>query len=78
MTAASMESCRFVALSSPWGRLGSVLYTCNRQRRVRGRFHRYIHISTGPQPAIGFVHKSGKFCFQSSLKGPKHCRMRRK
>ena len=78
MTAASVESSRFVVLRSPWGRLGSVLYTCNRLRRVRGRFHRYIHISTGPQPAIGFVHKSGKFCFQSSLKGSKSGRMRRR
>jgi hypothetical protein len=38
MTAAPAESCRFVVLRSPWGRLGSVLYTCNRLQRMRGRF----------------------------------------
>ena len=40
MTAASMESCRFVVLRSPGGRLGSVLDMGNRLRRMRGRFHR--------------------------------------
>ena len=57
MAAAPVESCQFVALRSPWGRLGSVLYTCNRLRRKRGRFDRWIHISTGPQPDIGLEHK---------------------
>ncbi len=40
MVGASVESCRFVVLRSPRGRLGSVLYTCKRLRRMRGRFHR--------------------------------------
>ena len=53
MAGASAESCRFVVLRSPRGRLGSVLYTCKRLRRVRGRVHRYLHISTGPEPDIG-------------------------
>ena len=35
MAAASVESCRFVVLRSPRGRLGSVLDLCNRLRRVR-------------------------------------------
>ena len=35
MAAASMESCQYVVLRSPWGRLGSVLYTCKRLRRMR-------------------------------------------
>jgi len=38
MAAASMESCRFVVLRSPGGRLGSVLDVRNRLRRMRGRF----------------------------------------
>ena len=38
MAGASVESCRFVVLRSPEGRLGSVLYMCNRLRRMRGRF----------------------------------------
>ena len=46
---ASVESCQSVALRSPWDRLGSVLDLCNRLRRMRGRFDRWIHISTGPQ-----------------------------
>ncbi len=75
---ASVESCGFVARRSPGRRLGSVLDVGNRLHRMRGRFHRWIHISTGPQPAIGEEHKSGKFCFQSSLKGSKRGRMRRR
>ena len=45
MTAASVKSCRFVVLRSPGGRLGSILDMGNRLRRMRGRFHRCIHIS---------------------------------
>ena len=78
MAAAPVESCQFVALRSPWGRVGSVLYTCNRLRRKRGRFDRWIHISTGPQPDIGLEHKSDNFSIQSSLGSPKHRRMRRR
>ena len=76
MAGASVESYQFVALRSPRGRLGSVLYTCKRLRRMRGRFHRYIHISTGPQPDIGPEPKSPKFWIQSSLESPKNWRMR--
>ena len=45
MTAAPVETCRFVAPRSPWGCLGSVVDVRNRVRRVRGRSHRCIHIS---------------------------------
>ena len=38
--AAPAESCRFVVLRSPRGRLGSGVGMCNRLRRVRGRFPR--------------------------------------
>ena len=44
MAAAPVESCQYVVLRSPWGRLGSVLYTCKRLHRTRGGFHRWIHI----------------------------------
>ena len=37
---ASMESCRFVVLRCPRGRLGSIQDVGNRLRRVRGRFQR--------------------------------------
>ena len=76
MAAAPVESCQSVALRSPWGRLGSVLYTCNRLRRLRGRFDQWIHISTGPQPEIGLEHKSDNFSIQSSLGSPENRRMR--
>ena len=41
MAGASVESCRFVALRSPWGRFGSVLYTRKRPRRMRRRFNHF-------------------------------------
>ena len=72
MAGVSVESYHIVVLRSPRGRLGSVLYTCNRLQRMRGRFHRWIHISTGPQPDIGLEHKSDNFSIQSSLESTKH------
>ena len=39
MTAASVESCRFVAQKSPWGCLGSVLDVRNRLRRMVHSVH---------------------------------------
>ena len=53
MAGVSVESYHIVVLRSPRGRLGSVLYTCKCLRRMRGGFHRYMHISTCPQPDIG-------------------------
>ena len=45
MAGASAESCRFVVLRSPRGRLGSVLDMRNRLRRMRGGFQRrYISV----------------------------------
>ena len=50
MAAAPVESCQFVVLRSPWGRLGSVLYTCNRLHRIRRRFEQFWSISlSSPQ-----------------------------
>ena len=76
MAGASVESCRFVVLRSPRGRLGSELDMCKRRHRMRGRSHRWIHISTGPQPDIGLEHKSDNFSIQSSLGSSKRRRMR--
>ena len=70
------ESCQFVVLRSPRGRLGSVRDTCNRLQRMRGRFRQYIHISTGPQPDFGPEPKSPKFWIQSSLGSPENRHMR--
>ena len=44
MAGASVESCQFVVLMTPRGRLGSALVACNRLRRLRGRFQRKIHL----------------------------------
>ena len=44
MTAASVESCRFVVLRSPRGRLGTIVDMFNRLRRMHGRFPPEIHL----------------------------------
>ena len=76
MAGASVESCRFVVLRSPWGRLGSVSVVCNRLRRVRERFHRWIPMRTGAQLATCLHHDPPKFSIQSSLKSTERSRMR--
>ena len=76
MAGASVESCRFVVLRSPGGRIGSVLDVCKRRYRMRGRFDQWIHISTGPQQCADLWYKSYQFWIQSSLGSPKHWRMR--
>ena len=45
MAAAPVESCQSLPKRSPWGRLGSVLYTRNRLRRLRRRFKHFWSIS---------------------------------
>ena len=45
MAAAPVESCQSLPIRSPWGRLGWVLYTCNRLRRMRRRFKHFWSIS---------------------------------
>ena len=44
MAGASMESCQFVVLRSPRGRIGSILNMRNRLRRLRRRFKSKIHL----------------------------------
>ena len=73
---ASMESCRFVVLRSPRGRLGSELDMGGRLRRVRGRFDRWIQIKTGPQQCVELYHDPPKFSIQSSLESTERSRMR--
>ena len=75
MAAAPVKSCQFVVLRSPGGRSGSGLYTCNRLQRMRGRFHRWIHVRTGAQLPTGLHHDPPKFSIQSSLGSTKHRRM---
>jgi len=40
-----VESCQSPPKRCPWGRLGSVLYTCKRLRRMRRRFKHFWSIS---------------------------------
>ena len=71
MTAASMESCQSVAPRSPWGRCGMELDVRKRLRRMRGRFHRWIHMRTGAQLPRGLHHDPPKFSIQSSRGAPR-------
>ena len=48
MAAASVETCRFVVLWCPRGRLGSVLDVRNRLRRMRGCFRQYTYQYRSP------------------------------
>ena len=46
-----VESCQSLPNRCTWGRLGSVLYTCNRLHRMRRRFKHFWSISLSrPQP----------------------------
>ena len=66
-----MESCRFVVLRSPRGRLGSELDMGSRLRRMRGRFDQWMQIKTGPQQFADNCHDPQKFSIQSSLGAPR-------
>ena len=67
---------RFAVRRPPRGRLGSVLDVGNRRHRMRGHFHRQIHISTGPQQCADNYHDPPKFSIQSSLESTERSRMR--
>ena len=71
-----MESCRFVVLRSPRGRLGSELDMGSRLRRMHRCFQQWIQIKTGPQQCAEDYHDPPKFWIQSSLGSPKNRRMR--
>ena len=48
-TAAPMESCRFAARRSPWGRFGSAVVACKRLHRTRRRFKHILANSLSRQ-----------------------------
>jgi len=75
MAAAPVESCQSLPNRSPGGRIGSVLYTCKRLRRIRRRFQ---HISANS--LISAAHKTMNYLAMASraLGGPKRRRMRRR
>ena len=64
MAGASVESCQYVVLRSPWGRLGSVLYTCKRLHRMRRRFKHFWPISLSRPLRLGIF----RACLASSSK----------
>ena len=49
MAAAPVESCRFVARRSPWGRFGSALVACKRLHRTRRRLEHILANSLSRQ-----------------------------
>ena len=49
------------ARRSPWGRLGSVLYTCKRLRRMRRRFKHFLADFSQQTHALNHA----KVCFRS-------------
>ena len=51
--AAPVESCQSLPKRSPWGRLGSALYTCNRLHRLRRRFKHFWPISLSSPRCLG-------------------------
>ena len=53
---ALVDSCRFVVLEVARRALGSVLDVGKRRRRMRGRFHRWMQIKTGPQQCAETYH----------------------
>ena len=69
---ALVDSCRFVVLEVARRALGSVLDVGKRRRRMRGRFHRWMQIKTGPQQCAETYHDPPKFSIQSSLESPKN------
>ena len=54
MAAAPVESCQSLPGRCPWGRLGSVLYTCNRLHRMRRRFNHFWSISLRSPRSFSF------------------------
>ena len=49
MAAAPVESCRFVARRSPWGRFGSAVVACKRLHRTRRRLEHILANSLSRQ-----------------------------
>jgi hypothetical protein len=49
MAAAPVESCRFVARRSPWGRFGSAVVACKRLHRTRRRLQHILANSLSRQ-----------------------------
>ena len=72
MAAAPVESCQSVALRSPWGRLGSVLYTNKRLHRTRRRFQ---HISANSLSSAAHKTMNSLAMASRALEGPKRWRM---
>ena len=68
--AAPVESCRYVVLRSPRGRLGSVQDVGKRLRRMRAGFHRWIPMRTGAQLPRGLHHDPQSFRSRALWRAP--------
>ena len=75
MAGASVESCRFVVLRCPGGRLGWY-NTCAIAYAAYAAASRVRYISHGPLRYTSIGHDLPKISIQSSLGSPKHLRMR--
>ena len=69
--AAPVESCRFVVLRSPRGRLGSVQDVGSRLRRMHRCFHRWIPMRTGAQLPRGLDHDPQRFRSRALWRAPR-------
>ena len=73
MTAAPVESCRFVARRSPWGRFGSAVVACKRLHRTRRRLQHILanSLSIATHLSMNYLAMASR-----ALGGPKRRRMR--
>ena len=76
MAAAPVESCQSLPGRCPWGRLGSVLYTCNRLHRMRRRFNHFWSISLSSPRSISIFWPSLLPEPSESTRPPHRWRMR--
>ena len=71
--AAPVETCQSLPKRSPWGRLVSKLYTCNRLHRTRRRFQ---HISANSLNKSAHWTRNSLAMASEPSEGPKNRRMR--
>ena len=78
MAAAPVESSKSLPKRSPWGRLGSVLYTCKRLHRMRRRFKHFWSNSLSRPLSLGIFRAVLLSGLSESTRLPHRWRMRRR
>ena len=76
MAPAPVESCQSLSNRCPWGRLGSVLYTCTRLHRIRRRFKHFWSISLSRPLGLAIFWPLFAFKLSGSTRPPHRRRMR--